>query len=58
MLDLFNENIKDAYSSSSNPPLGKSDHKLVLLISTDEPILQAAVAHVEDGHLQYGMWVI
>ena len=39
-LDLFYANIKNAYSSSALPPLGRSDHNLVLLTSSYKPIVQ------------------
>ena len=39
-LDLFYANIKNAYSCSALPPLGRSDHNLVLLTSTYKPIVQ------------------
>ena len=43
-LDLFFANAKDAYFDTALPPLGKSDHNLVLL--------QRPPGHLEDGHLK------
>lgn len=39
-LDLLYANVKDSYSSTALPPLGRSDHNLVLLTSTYTPIVQ------------------
>ncbi|MBN3311637.1 MROH1 protein, partial [Atractosteus spatula] len=39
-LDLLYANAKDAYSSTALPPLGRSDHNLVLLTPLYTPIVQ------------------
>ncbi|XP_033182022.1 uncharacterized protein LOC117152902 [Anabas testudineus] len=39
-LDLLYANIKDAYTSTALPPLGRSDHNLVLLTPVYTPIVQ------------------
>ena len=39
-LDLFYSNVKDAFTSSPLPQLGKSDHNLVLLSPKYRPIVQ------------------
>lgn len=38
-LDLFYANTKEAYSSSPLPPLGRSDHSLVLLLPMYKPLV-------------------
>lgn len=38
-LDLY-ANVKDAYSSTALPPLGRSDHNLVLLSPSYKPVIQ------------------
>ena len=40
MLDLFYANVRDTYSSSTQPALGKADHNLVYLSSTYKSIVQ------------------
>lgn len=39
-IDLFYTNIKDSFVSSALPPLGQSDHNLVLLKSIYTPVVQ------------------
>ncbi|CAJ1081508.1 uncharacterized protein LOC121656906 [Xyrichtys novacula] len=39
-LDLLYANVKDAYSATALPPLGKSDHNLVLLSPLYKPVVQ------------------
>ena len=39
-LDLLYANVKDAYTSTSLPPLGRSDHNLVLLTPCYVPLLK------------------
>ena len=39
-LDLLYANVKDAYSSTALPPLGRSDHNLVLLSPSYKPVVQ------------------
>ena len=39
-IDLLYANVKDAYSSTALPPLGRSDHNLVLLSPSYKPVIQ------------------
>lgn len=39
-LDLFYANVKDAYKSTALPPLGGSDHNLVHLSPTYNPVVK------------------
>ncbi|KAI4881788.1 hypothetical protein NFI96_011483 [Prochilodus magdalenae] len=46
---LLKENLKDAYGSSALPPLGRSDHNLVLLIPTYRPVVLRQPVIKEDN---------
>ena len=39
-LDLLYANVKEAYSATALPPLGKSDHRLIQLTPTYKPIVR------------------
>ena len=39
-IDLLYANVKDAYSSTVLPPLGRSDHNLILLSPSYKPVVQ------------------
>ena len=39
-LDLLYANIKEAYSCTATPPLGRSDHNLVHLLPCNEPLMK------------------
>lgn len=45
-LDLLYANLKDAYSSTALPPLGRSDHNLALLSPLYKPVVQQHPATV------------
>ena len=40
MLDLFYANVRDAYSSSAQPALGKADHNRFYFSTIYKPIIQ------------------